>query len=133
MLQRKINWLAAAMFSLVFLLGTGACSSKDGGLKIKRVEPNEGAWEGGDQVTIYGSGFAKGGTRNVDVFFGKEKARVTSFESDDKMIVETPGGKKDQQVDIVIIFADSRQTKLNKAFTYIDSAAGFGIEEATKK
>ena len=116
--------------ALGLMLVLGACS-KEEGLKITRIEPKEGSVNGGDLVTIYGSGFAEGGTKSVDVYFGKKKAKVRSIDGNDKLKVETPGGVKDQQVDIMLIFGDARKAKFPGGFKYIESREGYGVDELT--
>lgn len=116
---------------LVLLLGLNACS-KDEGLKIKRISPKEGPYEGGDPVTIYGSGFQEGGAKSVDVYFGTKKARVRGFEGSDKLLVEAPGGQKGETVNVTLIFGDSRKLEIENAYKYIDASAGFGVDEMTE-
>ncbi len=121
----------AGVLGLVLLLGLNACS-KDEGLKIKRISPKEGPFEGGDPVTIYGSGFQEGGAKSVNVYFGTRKARVRGFEGNDKLIVEAPGGNKGETVNVKLIFGDSRTLEIENAYKYIDASAGFGVDEMTE-
>jgi len=121
----------AVAVSLVLFLGLSACS-KDEGLKIKRISPKEGPYEGGDPVTIFGSGFQEGGAKSVDVYFGNKKARVRGFEGNDKLMVETPGGHIGETVSVTLIFGDSRKLEIENAYKYIDATAGFGVHEMTE-
>ena len=132
MLQGKFMRLAVGALGLVLVIGASACS-KDEGLKIKRIEPKEGPFGGGDPVTIYGSGFQEGGAKSVDVYFGKKKAKIRGFEGSEKLLVETPGGAVNQTVDVILIFGDSRKLEIKGGYKYIDAAAGFGIDEMTDK
>ncbi len=118
------------MIGLGLMVALGSCS-KEEGLKITRIEPKEGSVNGGDLVTIYGSGFGEGGTKSVDVYFGKKKAKVRAFEGNEKLMVETPGGVKDQQVDIMLIFGDARKAKFENGFKYIEAREGYGVDELT--
>ena len=132
MSRGKTVILLAGALGLVLSFGVASCS-KDEGLKIKRIEPKEGPYEGGDPVTIHGSGFQEGGAKSVDVYFGKKKARIRGFQGSDKLMVETPGGVKDQTVDVILIFADSRKLEIKDGYKYIDAKAGFGVDELTDK
>jgi len=123
--------LAAGAALLLLSIGMTGCS-KDEGLKIKGISPKEGPYEGGDPVTIYGSGFQEGGAKSVDVYFGTRKARVRGFEGSTKLLVETPGGKVGESVDVTIIFGDARRLKYENAYKYIDATAGFGVHEMTE-
>ena len=132
MLQGKLVRLAVGVLGLVLVVGASSCS-KEEGLKIKRIEPKEGAFGGGDPVTIYGSGFQEGGAKSVDVYFGKKKAKVRGFEGSEKLLVEAPGGTVNTAVDVILIFGDSRKLEIKDAYKYIDSTKGFGIDEMTDK
>lgn len=125
---RKLAGILAGL-GLLALAATGC--SKDEGLKIKRISPKSGPSAGGDPVTIYGSGFQKGGTLDVRVFFGKKRAHVMGFDGDSKLVVRPPGGKIGEVVDVTIQFGDSRYKEIKNAYTYIDPRAGFGVDTLT--
>lgn len=131
MLRGMLARLLAGAVGLMLLLGVSACS-KEEGLKIKRIEPKEGTHNGGDGVTIYGSGFQKGGAKSVDVYFGKKKARIRGFEGSTKLFVETPGGEVGEIVNVTLIFGDSRKLEIENAYKYVDATAGFGVDELTE-
>ena len=111
---RTLLWIALALALFV-----GACG-KDEGLKITGVEPKQGNYQGGDIVTIQGTGFQSGGAKGVKVYFGNAAAKVLAFRGDDELRVEVPGGKEGETVDIEIIFDDSRHNKIEKAYKYIN-------------
>lgn len=115
--------------SVLLVLGFAACE-KEKGLKIKRISPSSGPVSGASPVTIHGSGFDSGGARDVTVFFGNRKATVMGYKGDSQLVVQPPGGKLGEVVDIMIQFGDSRYFTRKKAYTYVDTKAGFGLEEA---
>ncbi len=114
---------------VLLTLGLAGCD-KEEGLKIKRISPNSGPITGANPVTIHGTGFQTGGAREVTVFFGNRKATVMGFDGDTKLVVQPPGGKLGDVVDIMIQFGDSRYFTRKKAYSYVDTKAGFGLEEA---
>jgi len=118
---RKSSMVLAAVVGLALLAGGVGCG-KDEGLKIRKIEPREGPFAGGDPVTIYGSGFQSGGTKTVTVYFGGKKARVLEFDGDDKLIVSPPGGNAGDKVKLTLVFSDSRRIDIDDAYTYIDPA-----------
>jgi hypothetical protein len=127
-----VSGKAAVLLAGIGLLALAATGcSKDEGLKIKRISPKSGPAAGGDPVTIYGSGFQKGGTLDVRVFFGKKRATVVGFNGDSELVVRPPGGKIGSVVDITVQFGDSRYKEIKKAYTYIDPRAGFGVDTLT--
>jgi len=125
--MRAISWLWTAVALSALLLT--ACG-EEGGLKVTRVSPKEGPYQGGDPVTISGSGFDK--TRPSSVFFNDRPGRIISVEAD-AITVEPPGGSVDETVTIKIVFDDSRRKELKDIYTYIEPNKGFGVDELTGK
>ena len=107
---------AVAAVAAVAMLGC----SKDEGLRITGIDPKTGDMNGGQIVTIHGSGFQSGDTKSVQVYFGDRSAKVLGFRGDDELRVEAPGGKEGEVVDIQIIFNDSRRSKISQMFRYIN-------------
>ncbi len=112
------------------------CKS-DGILRITHISPKDGPYTGSDPVTIHGSGFQKGATRGVKVYFevdGKSKsASVLRFDGSTRIIVDPPGGQIGEVADLLVIFEDGRSLSLPKAYTYTDPSAGYGIDEMVGK
>ena len=104
---------------LLCALAVAGCSKTEG-LQITGIDPTSGDMNGGQVVTIHGSGFQSGTTKGVKVYFGNRSAKVRGFSGDDELRVEAPGGKEGEVVDIEIIFDDSRRNKQEKAFKYIN-------------
>ncbi len=125
--MRAISWLWTAVALSALLLT--ACGD-DSGLKVTKISPKEGPYQGGDPVTISGSGFDK--TRPSSVFFNDRPGRIISVESD-AIKVEPPGGTVNEKVTIKIVFDDSRRKELKEIYTYIEPNQGFGVDELTGK
>src|SRR5687767_3551146 len=89
---------------LVLVLGLAACGSEDTKLKVTGIEPEKGDVEGGTYVRIKGNRFIADGARNAKVYFGSRQGTVIRFASDSELIVEAPGGKEGDVVDVLIIF-----------------------------
>jgi hypothetical protein len=116
--------LRTMLIALLLLSGCG----DDGGLKVTRVSPKEGPYQGGDPVTISGSGFEK--TRPSKVYFNDREGRIISVE-DEAIKVEPPGGNLNEKVTIKIVFDDSRRKELKDIYTYIEPGKGFDVDGLT--
>ena len=78
--------------------------SKDTKLKVTGIEPEKGDIEGGTYVRIKGNRFIADGRAQPKVYFGSRQGTVVRFASDSELIVEAPGGKPSEKVDVLIIF-----------------------------
>ena len=97
-----------------------ACGSSDTKLKVTGIEPEKGDVEGGTYVRIKGNRFIADGARNAKVYFGSRQGTVVRFASDSELIVEAPGGKPNETVDVLIIFEPGGELKIPKAFTFVE-------------
>ena len=97
-----------------------ACGSSDTKLKVTGIEPDKGDVEGGTYVRIKGNRFIADGARNAKVYFGSRQGTVVRFASDSELIVEAPGGKSNETVDVLIIFEPGGALKIPKAFTFVE-------------
>ena len=97
-----------------------ACGSSDTKLKVTGIEPDKGDIEGGTYVRIKGNRFIADGARNAKVYFGSRQGTVVRFASDSELIVEAPGGKANETVDVLIIFEPGGELKIPKAFTFVE-------------
>jgi hypothetical protein len=86
------------VLSLGFLVG--ACGDDDPKLKVTNLAPIKGDTDGGTYVVIQGT--------------------VVRFQSDTELIVQAPGGKPDEVVDVLVIFDPGGQLKIPNAFTFVD-------------
>jgi hypothetical protein len=110
-----------ALLPLVLLVvGLIACGSSDTKLKVTGIEPEKGDSEGGTYVRIKGNRFIADGARNAKVYFGSRQGTVVRFASDSELIVEAPGGKVNETVDVLIIFEPGGELKIAKGFTFVE-------------
>jgi hypothetical protein len=87
-------------------------------LTVTGIDPVRGDTAGGTYVKIAGANFIADGARNVKVYFGSKQGTVVRFASDSELIVEAPGGKAGEVVDVLLIFEPGGEKKLVQAFTY---------------
>jgi len=105
---------------LLLAMAAAACGSEDTKLKVTGIEPEKGDVEGGTYVRIKGNRFIADGARNAKVYFGSRQGTVVRFASDSELIVEAPGGKLGEKVDVLIIFEPGGELKIAKGFEYIE-------------
>ena len=105
---------------VLVLFFAAACGSSDTKLKVTGIEPDKGDVEGGTYVRIKGNRFIADGARNAKVYFGSRQGTVVRFASDSELIVEAPGGKPNEQVDVLIIFEPGGELKVPRAFTFVE-------------
>ena len=84
------------------------------------IERERGDVDGGTYVRIKGNRFIDDGPRNVKVYFGSRQGTVVRFASDSELIVEAPGGKPNEKVDVLIIFDPGGQLKIKDGFTFVE-------------
>ena len=104
----------------VVVAASAACGSSDTKLKVTGIEPEKGDVEGGTYVRIKGNRFIADGARNAKVYFGSRQGTVVRFASDSELIVEAPGGKPNENVDVLIIFEPGGELKIPKGFTFVE-------------
>jgi hypothetical protein len=118
------------LLPLLLVLALAACGSEDTKLKVTGIEPEKGDVNGGTYVRIKGNRFIADGARNAKVYFGTRQGTVVRFASDSELIVEAPGGKVGEKVDVLIIFEPGGELKIAKGFEYIEkNAEGHSIED----
>ena len=111
---------STTIFPVVALvLALAACGGNDTKLKITGLEPNQGDFEGGQYVKIYGNRFVADGARVAKVYFGSRQGTVDRFASDSEMVVQAPGGNPGETVDVLVVFEPGGELKLPKAFTFV--------------
>jgi hypothetical protein len=128
MLRVQTVFAGIALLSLVLMAG---CEKKPG-LRITGIEPKKGSANGGDLVTIKGSGFGEGGAMAVEVWFGGKKGRGVNIVGDNQIKVVTPAHEADKTVDVVLQFDDARSYTYKKAFLYLEPA-GIKVDDLIKK
>ena len=105
---------------LLLAMAAAACGSEDTKLKVTGIEPEKGDINGGTYVRIKGNRFIADGARNAKVYFGSRQGTVIRFASDSELIVEAPGGKPNEVVDVLIIFEPGGELKVSKGFTFVE-------------
>jgi hypothetical protein len=105
---------------LLLAMAAAACGSEDTKLKVTGIEPEKGDVNGGTYVRIKGNRFIADGARNAKVYFGSRQGTVVRFASDNELIVEAPGGKANEKVDVLIIFEPGGELKIAKGFEFVE-------------
>ena len=116
-------------FLLAFVLVGAACGKEDTKLKVTGIEPETGDFQGGTYVRIKGNRFLADGARIAKVYFGTRQGTVVRFASDSELIVEAPGGKPNEKVDVLIIFDPGGQLKVKDGFTFVEKGSGAATTE----
>jgi len=123
--------LLLALFVVGLAVGLAGCKSNDGRLLVTAVEPREGDAAGGSYVAIKGQNF-KNITRNAKVYFGDRQGNVTRI-SDDEIIVQAPGGRPGEVVDILVVFEPGGELPpLKNAFKFVEHQEA-GVEDLGAK
>jgi hypothetical protein len=111
----------AVTLALLFGLLASACGSENNPkLMVTGIEPDKGDVEGGTYVRIRGNRFTADGPRNAKVYFGGRQGSVARFESDSVLVVQAPGGKPNEVVDVLLIFDPGGQLKIPGGFKYVE-------------
>lgn len=87
-------------------------------LSVTGIDPPRGDAAGGTYVKLNGTNFIAEGPRNVKVYFGSKQGTVIRFASDTELIVEAPGGKANETVDVLLVFDPGGELKIVKGFTF---------------
>jgi len=116
--------LGSLVFAAGLLFVSAGCKT-DLTLKVTGIEPDRGDFEGGTYVRIKGNGFlvdSKGNSApaNAKVYFGTRQGEVVRFASSEELIVQAPGGKLNESVDVLIIFEGRGELKVPHGFTFVD-------------
>src|SRR3954466_9364245 len=120
MYRRPRLLFSPATLVLFFGFATSACGGENPKLTVTGIEPDRGDAEGGSYVRIRGNRFTADGPRSVKVYFGGRQGNVSRFESDSVLIVEAPGGKPNELVDVLIVFDPGGQLKIPNGFRFVE-------------
>jgi len=114
------TYLCAALALLVGAggLATSACGSENTKLMVTGLDPEKGDAAGRTTVRIKGNRFTADGPRSAKVYFGGRQGTVVRFESDSELVVQAPGGKPNEVVDVLIIFDPGGQLKIANGFRF---------------
>jgi hypothetical protein len=91
-----------------------------GVLQMTELSPSSGDSNGGTYIRIIGKRFIADGPRSAKVYFGSRQGTVVRFASDTEIIVQAPGGKPGEVVDVMVIFDPGGEIRLSRAFTFVD-------------
>jgi hypothetical protein len=118
--QKRAAGLGAEMGNCMQTVMGGAAggAAPAAPLSVTGIDPPRGDVAGGTYVKLTGTSFIAEGARNVKVYFGSKQGTVIRFASDTELIVEAPGGKANETVDVLLVFDPGGEMKLPKAFTF---------------
>jgi hypothetical protein len=92
-------------------------------VSVTGLDPAVGDAEGGTYLHVVGKGFMtrRGGDApdGIKIYFGNHQGEIVRIEDDTHFIVEAPGGKAGESVDVLVIWNAHGQTKLAKAFRFV--------------
>jgi len=93
-------------------------------LALTKIDPAKGDADGGTYVRLIGSSFLTGDdgkavSPSAKIYFGSRQGTIVRFASDTEVIVQAPGGKVGEVVDVLVIFEGRGELKLPKAFTFV--------------
>jgi hypothetical protein len=93
-------------------------------LTVTKLEPAKGDADGGTYVRMIGTSFltdsnGKPAAALAKVYFGSRRGDVVRIVSDTELIVQAPGGKAGEVVDVLVLFESRGELKLPQAFTYV--------------
>jgi hypothetical protein len=113
-----------ATLALLFGLVVSACGSDNTKLLVTGIEPDRGDTDGDTYVRIKGNRFMADGPRTAKIYFGGRPGRVVRFESDAELVVQPPGGKAGEVVDVLIMFEPGGTLKIPNGFRYYERNRG---------
>jgi hypothetical protein len=122
-----MNRVLAALLALGMCLLAVGCK-EDKKLKVTGIYPSQGDYLGGQIVRVTGNRFQKDGVRSVKVYFGSAQAQVMRFNGDDELIVQAPGGKANEVVDVKFYFEPGGVLTVPKAFKFVEEGQ-VGVED----
>lgn len=131
--HRALSSVAAPAACALLLIGLWAGCKNDAPLSVTGIEPTQGDYDGGTYVRIFGARFTKDGARSAKIYFGDRQAGPPRFASDTEMVVQAPGGKLGDTVDVLIIFEPGGELKIAKGFTYVEHKAPTIDDVSTKR
>jgi hypothetical protein len=88
-------------------------------LSVTALDPTTGDPGGGTYVRVMGAGFLAGGPHPLKLYFGSRQGTVVRVARDGELIVQAPGGKAGETVDVLFVFEPGGEVRLRRAFTYV--------------
>ena len=123
--------MAFAIVGLSVCLSTIACERKGGPVTVTRLEPDNGSTNGGDQITIVGSGFSPGST-TAEVRFGRKRAEGVVIASTNAINVTTPSSERGP-TEVTVILNDGKAFTIPGGFRYVEPQDASKMREAYLK
>ncbi|HVV85735.1 MAG TPA: IPT/TIG domain-containing protein [Kofleriaceae bacterium] len=111
--------LAVAALAALLALPIAGCGDKSDKLRVTGLDTRTGDAAGGTRLAVKGSNFQKV-TRTAKIYFGEEQGSVLRFVDDSTLLVEAPGGKPGEAVDVLVVFEPGGEITIPHAFTYVD-------------
>jgi hypothetical protein len=103
-------------------LGLTACGNDNPKLMVTGIEPDKGDVEGGTTVRIKGNRFLNDTPRTAKVYFGGRPGVVSGYENDGVLVVQAPGGKPNEVVDVLIVFDPGGQLRIPNGFKFVEKS-----------
>ena len=114
--------VAALSIGFVGFVGVGGlvgCGSDSDKLRVTGLDPRTGDSNGGTRLAVRGSNFQKT-TRTARIYFGDQQGSVLRFVDNSTLLVEAPGGKAGESVDVLVVFEPGGEITIPHGFTFID-------------
>jgi hypothetical protein len=118
--SRLTRWTGTLLLGAAAALGTVACGEDTGELAILRVDPQAGAIQGQQRVTIQGRNFRS--DIGYTVYFGAQRATKVSLIDPNTLQVETPAVPEPVDVDIVVRADDGPAFRIAGGYHYVDQS-----------
>lgn len=109
------------------------CGDSDRRLRVTGLSKSAIDYEKGETLAISGNRFTADGPRTAKVFFGTQQGVVKRFNGDNELIVEAPGGKLNETVDVLVVFEPGGQLTIPKAIKYVAKGDGASVDDLTTK
>ena len=116
--SRLVRWGGTLLLGAAAALGTTACSEDSGELQILRVDPQAGAIQGQQRVSIKGRNFRS--DIGYTVYFGAQRGTKVSLIDPNTLQVETPAVSEATEVDIVVRADDGPAFRIANGYRYVD-------------
>ncbi len=114
--------VAALSIGFVAVVGFGGlagCGSDSDKLRVTGLDPRTGDSNGGTRLAVRGSNFQKT-TRTARIYFGDQQGSVLRFVDNSTLLVEAPGGKAGESVDVLVVFEPGGEITIPHGFTFVD-------------
>jgi hypothetical protein len=111
------------LLGVVVGLVVSACGGENTKLMVTGLDPDKGDSEGNSYIRIRGNRFTADGPRIAKVYFGGQSGKVIRFLSDTELVVQPPGGKANEVVDVLVVFEPGGTIKIPGGYRYFERRA----------